>query len=423
MPPAIGVARLSKRYQIGVPDAIAGSFREQLVQWATAPGRRLRRLNGASADDWFWALSDVSFDVQPGEVVGVIGRNGAGKSTLLKILSRITEPTSGRVELRGRLASLLEVGTGFHPDLTGRENIFLNGAILGMRRAEIRRAFDAIVEFAEIATFLDTPVKRYSSGMYLRLAFSVAAHLSGELLLVDEVLAVGDVAFQKKCLGKMHDVSRGGRTVVFISHNMSAVSSLCNRGIVIDRGRIVHDGPAGQAVRFYLERNLADCSTSWDLSAAPRPDDLGSLVHLDRAAAIMDGSDGFRFAESLRFRVELHARGSAADVACAVGLDSLYGTRVVTFSSEPRRLSVVPGETYAFDVSVPPFGLLPGTYLLSVSVFSGGTYHDYAVHFGAVTVVPIDAASGRHVEDQSDRGAITVPSVWQVAACTPERVA
>ena len=229
MPPAIRVANLSKRYQIGQREAANRSFRELLMSLATAPMRRLRRLSGRTDEGWFWALRDVSFEVAPGEVLAVIGRNGAGKSTLLKVLSRITEPTDGRIELRGRVASLLEVGTGFHPDLTGRENIYLNGAILGMPRADMRRKFDAIVEFAEVAKFIDTPVKHYSSGMYLRLAFSVAAHLDGEILLVDEVLAVGDVAFQQKCLGKMKDVSRGGRTVVFVTHNMMAASTLCER--------------------------------------------------------------------------------------------------------------------------------------------------------------------------------------------------
>src|SRR5436189_5100855 len=200
----------------------------------------------------FWALRDVSFEVKWGEVLGIIGRNGAGKSTLLKILSRITEPTRGRVTIRGRVASLLEVGTGFHPELTGRENIFLNGAILGMTRAEIKRKFDEIVAFAEIAKFLDTPVKRYSSGMYVRLAFAVAAHLEPEILLVDEVLAVGDAIFQRKCLGKLGGVGQVGRTVLFVSHNMPAVINLCQKAIVLDRGRLAFQGDAKSAVDFYF---------------------------------------------------------------------------------------------------------------------------------------------------------------------------
>jgi lipopolysaccharide transport system ATP-binding protein len=207
---------------------------------------------GVSSTEDFWALKDVSFEIQPGEVVGIIGRNGAGKSTLLKVLSRITEPTAGRITLRGRVASLLEVGTGFHPELTGRENIFLNGAILGMSRAEIKRKFDEIVAFAEVEKFLDTPVKRYSSGMYVRLAFAVAAHLEPEILIVDEVLAVGDAEFQKKCLGKMESVSRGeGRTVLFVSHNMAAVRQLCTKGIVLRSGRVEFLGSANSAIESY----------------------------------------------------------------------------------------------------------------------------------------------------------------------------
>lgn len=202
----------------------------------------------------FWALKDVSFEIKRGEVVGVIGRNGAGKSTLLKILSRITEPTVGRVEIRGRVASLLEVGTGFHPELTGRENIYLNGAILGMSRAEIKRKFDEIVAFAEVEKFLDTPVKRYSSGMYVRLAFAVAAHLEPEILVVDEVLAVGDAEFQKKCLGKMKDVADHGRTVLFVSHNMAAVSNLCSKAAVLKSGRLVDMGNTDKVIREYLGR-------------------------------------------------------------------------------------------------------------------------------------------------------------------------
>ena len=276
--PAIRVLGLSKRYQLGLRDTTDGSFREMLVNLATAPARRLRHLSGRAEDGWFWALRDVSFEVQPGEVTGVIGRNGAGKSTLLKVLSRITEPTAGRIELRGRVASLLEVGTGFHPDLTGRENIYLNGAILGMGRAEIRRKFDTIVDFAEIAKFVDTQVKHYSSGMYLRLAFAVAAHLDGEILLVDEVLAVGDMTFQKKCLGKMQDVGRGGRTVLFISHNMAAVSALCDRAIVLDGGRPVFDGPVQDAIQHYVAKNLDEAATIWELKTLPRATEAIGVV-------------------------------------------------------------------------------------------------------------------------------------------------
>ncbi len=250
---AIRVENLGKQYRIGARQAGYSTIRETVTDLAVAPLRRLRRLGQpAPAEETIWALKDVSFEVKQGEVVGIIGRNGAGKTTLLKILSRITEPTEGRAEILGRVGSLLEVGTGFHPELTGRENIYLNGAILGMKRAEIHRKFDEIVEFAEIERFLDTPVKRYSSGMHVRLAFAVAAHLEPEILLVDEVLSVGDAAFQKKCLGKMGDVAEEGRTVLFVSHKMTAVESLCTRALQIDRGRIALSGGTEQVISSYL---------------------------------------------------------------------------------------------------------------------------------------------------------------------------
>lgn len=241
----ISVRGLSKSYTIAHNAVQHNTLASLLMHKLRHPFERLER-------ETFWALRDIDFDVCKGDVVGVIGRNGAGKSTLLKILSRITEPTTGRVALYGRLGSLLEVGTGFHPELTGRENIFMNGAILGMNRSEIRRQFDAIVDFAGVTTFLDTPVKRYSSGMYVRLAFAVAAHLNPEILVVDEVLAVGDAEFQNKCLGKMRDVATSGRTVLFVSHNMQSVSLLCNRGIVLSGGQITYQGDAQGAVQEYL---------------------------------------------------------------------------------------------------------------------------------------------------------------------------
>jgi lipopolysaccharide transport system ATP-binding protein len=263
-------------------------MRESLLRLGSAPTRLIRRLGNktSGSDETFWAIRNVSFSVQPGEVVGIIGRNGAGKSTLLKILSRITDPTEGRVTLRGRVGSLLEVGTGFHPELTGRENIFLNGAILGMARHETRQRFDEIVAFAEIDRFLDTPVKHYSSGMYMRLAFAVAAHLEPEILLVDEVLAVGDASFQKKCLNKMESVSRHGRTIFFVSHNMNAITRLCARAIMLDRGQIHEDGPAPQVVTTYLRSGLGTtASRRWDdASRAPG----NAIVRLRSARAILE---------------------------------------------------------------------------------------------------------------------------------------
>ncbi len=252
MKPIIKVENLSKQYSIGGKQEPYSTFRETLVNFTQIPLKILKRFDGRNGDNRFWALKDINFEVLPGEVVGIIGRNGAGKSTLLKVLSRITEPTEGRVELFGRVGSLLEVGTGFHPELTGRENIFLNGAILGMRREEITAKFDEIVDFAEVENFLDTPVKRYSSGMYTRLAFSVAAHLETEILAVDEVLAVGDDKFQNKCFGKMGDVARSGRTVLFVSHNMASISNICSKAILLEKGQIRYSGSINKAIEIYL---------------------------------------------------------------------------------------------------------------------------------------------------------------------------
>ena len=255
MRPIIKVENLSKRYQIGGLDAGYVTFRETLAQAIVSPLKRLRGKRPATTES-FWALKDINFTVQQGEMVGLIGHNGAGKSTLLKVLSRITTPTIGRTEVYGRIGSLLEVGTGFHPDLTGRENVFLNGTILGIGRAEITRRFDEIIEFSGIEQFIDTPVKWYSSGMYLRLAFAVAAHLDTEVLIMDEVLAVGDTAFQQKCMDKMHEIREQGRTILFVSHSMSAVTRLCNRAILFDKGQMVKDGTALQVVNEYMGESL-----------------------------------------------------------------------------------------------------------------------------------------------------------------------
>ena len=264
---AIQVDELSKRYRIGARMQGYRTLRESIMDSVSRPVRQLKSggSNG-NAPEFIWALDNVSFQVGRGEVIGVIGRNGAGKSTLLKILSRITRPTRGELRLQGRVGSLLEVGTGFHPELTGRENIYLNGAILGMHRSELSRKFEAIVDFAEIETFLDTPVKHFSSGMYMRLAFAVAAFLEPEILLVDEVLAVGDAAFQKKCLGKMGQVAGEGRTVLFVSHNMGAVRSLCPRSILLAKGNLIDDGPSDTVVRNYLRTAYGDTNKSGEIS-------------------------------------------------------------------------------------------------------------------------------------------------------------
>jgi lipopolysaccharide transport system ATP-binding protein len=299
---------VSKRYRIGQQERY-GTLRDTIAGMFTRPMQRLRSgmdrapsQNGRQGQNTFWALKDVSFEVRRGEVVGIIGRNGAGKSTLLKILSRITRPTTGCIELHGRVGSLLEVGTGFHPELSGRENIFLNGAMLGMKQAEIKRKFDEIVAFADVEKFIDTPVKRYSSGMYVRLAFGVAAHLEPEILIVDEVLAVGDTQFQKKCLGKMNDVAKAGRTVLFVSHNMAALRSLCSRGIILDRGHLTLDADTETAVGEYLaDDSVMDAQVIWNEEDAPSTPEIRFLraYILDEegeGASVIDSRKGFSIA-------------------------------------------------------------------------------------------------------------------------------
>lgn len=288
---ALRIEGIGKQYRIGKKQQQYRTLRETIVEAVQAPFHRMRKRKGAPGprhEPVIWALKDVSLDIKHGEVVGIIGHNGAGKSTLLKILSRVTEPTTGSVDLYGRVGSLLEVGTGFHSELTGRENIYLNGAILGMRRAEIERKFDEIVAFAEVEDFIDTPVKHYSSGMYLRLAFAVAAHLEPEILIVDEVLAVGDVNFQRKCLDKMQNVGQQGRTVLLVSHNMSAITRLCERAVLLHRGHIIQDGPAHRVVNAYLNSGLATTAArEWpDPTTAP-----GDKVARLRAVRVRTADD------------------------------------------------------------------------------------------------------------------------------------
>jgi lipopolysaccharide transport system ATP-binding protein len=283
MRPIIAVEGLSKRYRIGGRQA-HNSLRDTVAGLVRSPLKRFRS-NGST--NTIWALDDVSFEVTPGEVVGIIGRNGAGKSTLLKILSQITKPTKGRVALNGRVGSLLEVGTGFHSELTGRENVFLNGAILGMTRAEIQRKFDEIVAFAETEQFLDTPVKHYSSGMIVRLAFAVAAHLEPEILIIDEVLTIGDVEFQKKCLGKMNEVTRAGRTVLFVSHDLNAVNSICERALLLHKGKIVRSGVTTDITRYYLDHtNNMYSPITW----TALPDDDATEVKLNSIRLLQNGA-------------------------------------------------------------------------------------------------------------------------------------
>jgi lipopolysaccharide transport system ATP-binding protein len=334
---------------------------------------RGRQLVAGEEIEEFWALQDVGFDVRRGEVMGIIGRNGAGKSTLLKILSRITEPTAGRVEIRGRIASLLEVGTGFHPELTGRENIYLNGAILGMSRAEINRKFDEIVAFAEVERFLDTPVKRYSSGMYVRLAFAVAAHLEPEILIIDEVLSVGDAEFQRKCLGKMQDVAGGdGRTVLFVSHNMAAVSSICSKATFFERGRITFSGTASDVVAQYLSGiDAAGTSMNWE---GPAPDG-DEPVQVLRARVVSDAATRLVTHEPILVELDLEVREPVRDLIVAWELSSSSGQLLAYTAMDdelPPGVTTAPG-VYRLALQLPPDTLAAGSYrlCLDLSIHNG----------------------------------------------------
>jgi lipopolysaccharide transport system ATP-binding protein len=373
--PIIVCDNISKSYRLGAKkvggvgyklrDALSNSFHSALECL------RGSRSGDDQKDELFWALQGVSFEIQQGEVVGIIGRNGAGKSTLLKILSRIVEPSKGIARLRGRVASLLEVGTGFHPELTGRENIYLNGAILGMRKTEIDRKFDEIVAFSEIEQFLDTPVKRYSSGMYVRLAFAVAAHLEPEILIVDEVLAVGDHAFQKKCLGKMHDVAAGdGRTILFVSHNMGALTQLCERAIFLEDGQVKTVGLVKDVVQTYLKSGLNQSTAQAHFPRdASKPCQYTSVEILDSDGELR--SD-FSCDEPVIIRLRFEIREPMPSMFLTFFLQNLDGTQVIfsdvrdTDPEAAERLSV--GQ-HTFEVKIPSRLLAPTTYLLTVSSY------------------------------------------------------
>ena len=376
MQPIIRVQGLGKQYHIGGPAAPYSTLRETIMDLARKPVRALRRNGNTST---IWALKDLDFEIEPGEIVGIIGRNGAGKSTLLKILSRITEPTIGRAELYGRVASLLEVGTGFHPELTGRENIFLNGSILGMVRKEIESKFDEIVAFSEVEKFIDTPVKRYSSGMYVRLAFAVAAHLQPEILIIDEVLAVGDYAFQQKCLNKMQDVSTGGRTVLFVSHNIGAINRLCNRCLLLEGGKLIASGPTANVVQSYMTSGLVQ------RPEYTQPSNLEKPINLLRVALM--GADGeirseIRYDECLSFEFVYETNQPVTGTSLGVMVYTLDGTCAFTSADidAHSELLVVrqPGK-YAARVTIPSKWLNVGRYTVKVALANSmsGVVYDY----------------------------------------------
>lgn len=362
----ISVRGISKKYRVGLRDAKSDTLAGSLMSLFTAPLRnfkRIRNLSKMRADDEsiFWALRDVSFDVAQGEVVGIIGHNGAGKSTLLKILSRITEPSEGEIVIRGRVSSLLEVGTGFHPELTGRENVYMNGTILGMTKKEIDRKFDEIVSFSGIERHIDTPVKFYSSGMKVRLAFSVAAHLEPEILIIDEVLAVGDVDFQRKCLGKMEDVAHQGRTVLFVSHNMAAVTSLCSRGILLKEGKIIFDGSSAEVTNKYL--NFFSENKMYSLQK-------DSILRSFRIVSSNAGS--VIFGEDAEFEIKLEPTSNQRTYQkckLSIGVFSLHGDLIVPFRSNLHHnetLDIVQPTSVSIKWEKP--NLVPGKYFIKLAI-------------------------------------------------------
>jgi lipopolysaccharide transport system ATP-binding protein len=398
---AVHVESLGKLYHIGAAEAYT-TFRDTLMNAFAAPYRacrKLQRSNGdrSQKDNTIWALKDVSFTIEPGEIVGVIGRNGAGKSTLLKVLSRITEPTHGFVDIHGRVGSLLEVGTGFHGELSGRENIYLNGAILGMRKSEIERRFDEIVAFAEVEKFIDTPVKRYSTGMYLRLAFAVAAHLEPEILIIDEVLAVGDAKFQKKCLNKMQDVSKSGRTVLFVSHNLSAISSFCPRSLWLDAGMLIQDGPSSQVMSEYLGSGLLmKAEQEWlDPASAPGNDIVRARAIRLRTA---DGriTDVVDIREPIAVEIEFEVLEPGHVLVPCIGLENEQGLCVfVSHDHDPAwRRCARPLGHFSSSVHIPGNFLSEGRFVIGAGIISESPF---VIHFDvnpAVAFQVVDSFDG-----------------------------
>ena len=404
--PIIEVRGLSKRYRLGTIGAT--SLREEFNRWCD----RLRRQASPADQREFWALRDVSFEVSPGEVVGIIGRNGAGKSTLLKILSRITEPTGGEALLRGRVASLLEIGTGFHPELTGRENIFLNGAILGMTRAEVRRKLDEIVAFAEIEKFIDTPVKRYSSGMHVRLGFAVAAHLEPEILIVDEVLSVGDYAFQRKCLGKMEEVSRGdGRTVLFVSHNLGSVTGLCGRAVWLAQGRVQSIGTADAVVAEYVRSQTEPTRSDYDFHAWGGAERCSSRLMIT-GLRVNDGA-AVTHGEPFRARLFFRTQALVEGVSFALGFGTVEGTMLATYDSDlgGQRRTYPADLEGVIEVILPELPLGPGRYALSLGARSGDA--GGLDHLPACSVIDVQPGPRTHASFvHSPGGGLRLAAEW-----------
>jgi lipopolysaccharide transport system ATP-binding protein len=410
----IRVENLSKRYVIDhAAERGQSTLRDALASGARGLARRFlgRRTAGGPTREEFWAVRDVSFEVKRGEVIGLIGRNGAGKSTLLKLLSRITEPTNGRIEIDGRVASLLEVGTGFHPELTGRENAYLNGSILGMSRAEIRSKFDEIVAFAEIEKFLDTPVKRYSSGMYMRLAFAVAAHLEPEILVVDEVLAVGDGEFQRKCFAKMDEIRRTGRTVLVVSHNLGAIQTLCTRAIQLEQGRVVGQGEVAAEVARYLARLTTAAgqlpADRTDREGAGRMRVVGLTFQNVRGEPIESAVCG----DELRLAVRCTAEPEVGAGEVALSCWSADGVKLFHVDTAQRGHDGGRGTEREYVCRFPRLPLAPGRYHWNVMVTAAGRVEDHLYSAATLEVLPGDFyRTGR--TPQAAHGAVLVDHEW-----------
>jgi lipopolysaccharide transport system ATP-binding protein len=418
--PIISVRNLGKQYRLGAA-LVHDSLRDQIAHGVKNLFKSKGETKSANIEE-FWALNDVSFDVNEGDVIGVIGRNGAGKSTLLKILSQITEPTRGEIRVRGRIASLLEVGTGFHPELSGRENIFLNGAILGMKKREIQAKFDEIVAFSEVEKFLDTPVKRYSSGMYVKLAFAVAAHLEPEILVVDEVLAVGDIQFQKKCLGKMADVSRSGRTVLFVSHNLAAVQKLCTRGILLEQGALKHDGETTDCISKYLHGTkevhgeflgynvVNDVLEKQPLDSRLRITDI-EMFNLEREPLQhLNINDGF----TLRIHYECNGDFARGAVSFLVSIKTHLGQDICRLSTMPISGYNIDelARTGHLDLTICSLPLVGGRYLIDIIVFRPSM--ETILHLPEVAtfeIAPTDIYNSGVGMDQK-RGLLVVKHQW-----------
>ncbi|MGH9842995.1 MAG: ABC transporter ATP-binding protein, partial [Blastocatellia bacterium] len=413
---AIRVERLSKQYRIGGRGGGYKTLRDTLTETFTAPFRAFRSAADRNGHETFWALKEISFEVAKGEVIGVIGRNGAGKSTLLKILSRITEPSEGYADITGRIGSLLEVGTGFHPELSGRENIYLNGAILGMRRAEIERNFDEIVAFAEVEKFIDTPVKHYSSGMYLRLAFAVAAHLEPEILLVDEVLAVGDAAFQRKCLGKMSDVARQGRTVLLVSHDMTAISHLASRVLLLEKGEVARIGPPEDVIAYYAGQQSAE-----QINLRERNDRTGDgVIRLD----------ALRFCDAMGQTVEQIASGeplkivvsytsdldriNAEELVLYLRLTDSMGhpvTALATSFCKVAENTVLPGRG-ELTCTIPQLLLTEEVYAIDTWLSFRGGLSDYVLRAAELPVLASNFFGTGHFPVKRKHGPVIILHQW-----------